>query len=90
MTEDEKVFNEMEKAEKKALNLKKKNNYRFEEIECCMTCKNIRLRVYPEEGDECRLLSDPFWAYGEIENIYICDKYSKNSELIKRLKEDKI
>lgn len=70
--EDE--YKEMEKAERRANRILKKNNYRCQKLKCCETCKKSS-QGYPEEGRTCDLAEQPSWMFGGVSDLGICDQY---------------
>lgn len=67
-------YDEMEKAERRAKRILKKNNYKVQTLECCATCKKST-QGYPEEARTCDEAHQEGWTFGDVDDLGICDKY---------------
>lgn len=70
----EEKYEEMNRAERRAKKILKKNNYRSQHFKRCATCKKSN-QNYPEEDRTCDEAHQEGWMFGEVEDSGICDLY---------------
>ena len=70
----EERYKEMERAEKRAKRILKKNNYRYVAVKCCRNCKKSDAG-YPEESRTCNEAEVDGWIFNQVDELGICDLY---------------
>jgi hypothetical protein len=75
MSDNDKEYRELLKAERRVKKIKQENNYHCVNPPCCMTCEFSSQAL--EENMKCGFLTDDKWDVGDVEPCGLCDKYQK-------------
>jgi aldehyde:ferredoxin oxidoreductase len=79
MSED-KEYDDLLKAEKKAKREKKQNMYHLTCPPCCLTCDHSS-QMSIEDDLECSELYQERWAVNSVAGLGLCDKYLASSKI---------